>query len=151
MRLAVSQVIERSPGRGVSVRGHRALPEPPHVGPAVTSITKTPPWADGGRNDRAAGADGQGPAGPRQHGGHRVPAGQQLHGGVPVRLVHAACSGDVGARRSGVHEAGAGDRYPRPWGDPVVAAADVGTFRKTMARSLRISKEQLEATAPPTT
>ena len=26
-----------------------------------------------------------------------------------------------------------------------------GTFRKAMARSLRIVKEQLEATAPPTT
>jgi hypothetical protein len=123
----------------------------PKWDPAVTSITQTSPGPMGvGTTARLVRTD-RGPAGRRQHGGHRVPAGPQLHRGVPIWPVHAARSGDVGARRAVEHQTGAGDRYPRPGVIRLLLPLMKGTFRKTMARSLRSIKQQVEATASPTT
>jgi hypothetical protein len=121
----------------------------PKWDPAVTPSPRHP-RADGRRSDRAAGPERPGPADRGHHGGHRVRADQQLHSGLSVgpftlqaRTTFAPVA-PVSTRLELVID-------PRPRAHRVVAAAAAGRFCKTMARSLRSIKEQVEGTALPTT
>jgi hypothetical protein len=96
------------------------------------------------------GPDRPGPAGRRQHGGHRVPADQQLDRAVAVRpfTMQARTTFALVAPAStrlqlviDTHARGVvGLLLPLLW----------GRFRKTIVRSLRLIKEEAEAEASPT-
>jgi hypothetical protein len=119
--------------------------------PAVTSITQTSPGPMGvGTTARLVRTD----RGRRVDGTMEVTEYQPVSSFTavsrfgPFTLAH---SGEVGAGRAGQHQAGAGDRYPRRGPIRLLVPLMRGTFRKTMASSLRSIREQVEATAPPTT
>jgi hypothetical protein len=127
VRLAASQVIERPPAEVFRFVATDHLQNHPKWDPAVTAITQTSPGPMGVgatarlvRTDRGRRVEGTmgSPSTGRSAASPRCPG-----------LARSRCSpGEVGARRSGEHQAGAGDRYPRPWGDPVAAAADAGNL-----------------------
>jgi hypothetical protein len=117
----------------------------------VTSITKDLSGIDGGRNHRAAGPDRPRPAAPWQPGGDKyepVSNSTVVSRFGPFRLQVRTTFAPVSPASMRLQLV---IGPPRLRGHRVVAAADDGRFRKTMLRSLRSSKEQVEATASPTT
>jgi hypothetical protein len=136
---------------GVSVRGYRLLPEPPQVGSGRYLDHQDLPGADGGRNDRAA---------------VRTDRGRALQGSMEVTEYEPVSSSTV------VSRIGPFRLQARTMLAPVAPASTRlelvidtrargviglllplmrGRLRKTMLRSLRRIKEQVEATASPMT
>jgi hypothetical protein len=133
VRLAATQVIDRPPAEVFRFVATDHFQNHPKWDPAVTAITQTSPGPMGvGTTARLV----------RTDRGRRIEGSMEVIEYEPVTSftevsrfgpVQAACSGDVGARGSGEYQAGAGDRYPRPWGDPVAAAADAGDLSRLYA------------------
>ena len=151
MRLSASQVIERSPAEVFRFVATDHFQNHPKWDPAVTSITKTSPGPMGvGTTARLV----------RTDRGRRVEGTMEVTDYQPVRrFTEVSWFGPftLQARATLAPVAPAGTRLElvidtRARG-PIGLLLPLmkGTFRKTMARSLRIIKEQVEATAPPTT
>jgi hypothetical protein len=129
VRLSASQVIQRPPTEVFRFVATEHFQNHPKWDPAVTSITQTSPGPMGSERPRGwSGPTGAGgsKAASRSPSTSRSAASPRC----PDWPVHAARSGDVGARRAVEHQTGAGDQYPRPWGDPVAAAVDEGNLRQ---------------------
>jgi Polyketide cyclase / dehydrase and lipid transport len=151
VRLAASQVIERPPAEVFRFVAIEHFQNHPTWDPAVTAITQTSQGAMGvGTTARLV----------RTDRGRRVEGSMEVTEYEPVR------------RFTEVSRFGPFTLQARARLAPVAAASTrlelvidtrargpirlllplmKGTFRKTMARSLRIIKEQVEATAPPMT
>ena len=151
MRLSASQVIERPPTQVFRFVVTEHFQNHPKWDPAVTSITQTSPGPMGvGTTARLV----------------RTDRGRQLQGSVEVTEYQPVSS------FTEVSRFGPFTLHARATLAPVAPASTrlelmidthargvirlllplmKGTFRKTMARSLRIIKQQVEATAPPTT
>ena len=126
MRLSASQVIERPPAEVFRFVATDHFQNHPQVGSGgYRHHQDLPPGRWGSERPR-------GWSGPTRAGRSRAPwrspstSRPAASPRCPVRPVHVARSGEIGAGRAGEHPAGVGDRYPRPWGDPVAAAADEG-------------------------
>jgi hypothetical protein len=128
VRLAASQVIERPPAEVFRFVATEHFQNHPKWDPAVTSITQTSPGPMRvGMTARLVRTD----RGRRIEGTMEVTEYEPVSSFTEVSRFgpfYTARSGDVGARWSGEHEAGAGDRYSRPRGDPVAAAVDEGNL-----------------------
>jgi hypothetical protein len=151
VRLAASQVIERPPAEVFRFVATEHFQNHPKWDPAVTSITQTSPGPMRvGTTARLV----------RTDRGRRVEGTMEVTDYEPVSsfsevsrfgpfTLHARATlapvGPASTRLELVIDTHArgGMRFLLP--------LMKGTFRKTMARSLRIIKEQVEATAPPTT
>jgi hypothetical protein len=151
VRLSASQVIQRPPAEVFRFVATEHFRNHPKWDPAVTSITKTSPGPIGvGTTARLVRTD----RGRRVEGSLEVTeyqpvssftevsrfAGFTLHARATFALVAPASTSlelviDTGARGA----------------IRLLLPLLRGTFRKTMARSLRIIKEHVEATASPTT
>jgi hypothetical protein len=151
VRLAASQVIERPPAEVFRFVATDHFQNHPKWDPTVTSITKTYPGPMGvGTTARLV----------------RTDRGRQLHGTMEITEYVPVSSSTV------VSRFGPFTLQARTTFAPVAPASTrlelvidthargvvglllplmKGTFRKTMLRSLRIIKELVEATAPPTT
>jgi hypothetical protein len=151
VRLSASQVIERPPTQVFRFVATEHFQNHPKWDPAVTSITQTSPGPMGvGTTARLV----------------RTDRGRQLQGSVEVTDYQPVSS------FTEVSRFGPFTLHARATLAPVAPASTrlelmidthargvirlllplmKGTFRKTMARSLRIIKQQVEATAPPTT
>jgi Polyketide cyclase / dehydrase and lipid transport len=151
VRLAASQVIERPPAEVFRFVATEHFQNHPMWDPAVTSITKTSPGPMGvGTTARLV----------------RTDRGRQLQGSMEVTEYEPVSSVTV------VSRFGPFTLQARTTFAPVAPASTSlqlvidthargvmglvlplmkGTFRKTMARSLRMIKELVEATASPTT
>jgi carbon monoxide dehydrogenase subunit G len=151
VRLAASQVIERPPAEVFRFVATDHFHNHPKWDPAVTAITKTSPGPMGvGTTARLV----------RSDRGRRIEGTMEVTEYQPDR------------RFTEVSRFGPFTLHARATSTPVAAASTrlelvidthargpiqlllplmKGTFRKTMARSLRSIKEQVEATAPPTT
>jgi hypothetical protein len=151
VRLSASQVIERPPTQVFRFVATEHFQNHPKWDPAVTSITQTSPGPMGvGTTARLV----------------RTDRGRQLQGSVEVTEYQPVSS------FTEVSRFGPFTLHARATLAPVAPASTrlelmidthargvirlllplmKGTFRKTMARSLRIIKQQVEATAPPTT
>ena len=151
MRLAASQVIDRPPAEVFRFVATEHFQNHPKWDPAVTSITKTSPGPMG------AGTTAQ---------LVRTDRGRRVEGTMEVTEYQAARSFTevsrfgpftVHARATLAPVAPASTRLELMIDTHARGAIRLllplmrGTFRQTMARSLRIIKEQVEATAPPTT
>ena len=151
MRLAAFQVIERPPAEVFRFVATDHFHNHPKWDPAVTSITKTSPGPMGvGTTARLV----------RTDRGRRVQGSMEVTEYQPVSsftVVSRFGSFTLHARASLTPVAPASTRLELVIDTHARGAIRLllplmrGTFRKTMARSLRIIKEQLEATAPPTT
>jgi hypothetical protein len=151
VRLAASQVIQRPPAEVFRFVATDHFQNHPKWDPAVTSITKTSPGPMGvGTTARLV----------------RTDRGRQLQGSMEVTEYQPVSSSTV------VSRFGPFTLEARTTFAPVAPASTRlrlvidaqargvmglllpllrGTFRKTMGRSLRVIKEQVEATASPTT
>jgi hypothetical protein len=151
VRLAASKVIEGPPAEVFRFVATEHFHNQPTWDPAITAITKTSPGPIGvGTTARLV----------------RTDRGRQLHGSMEVTKYEPVHS------FTEVSRFGPFSLHARATLAPVAPASTrlelmidthargairlllplmKATFRKTMARSLRIIKEQLEATAPPTT
>jgi hypothetical protein len=151
VRLSASQVIERPPAEVFRFVATEHFHNHPKWDPAVTSITKTSPGPIGvGTTARLV----------RTDRGRRVEGSMEVTEYQPV------------SRFTEVSRFGRFTLHARATLAPVAPASTSlelvidtrargairlllplmrGTFRKTMARSLRVIKEQVEATASPTT
>jgi hypothetical protein len=151
VRLAASQVIERPPAEVFRFVATEHFQHHPTWDPAVTSITKTSPGPTGvGTTARLV----------------RTDRGRQLQGSMEVTEYEPVSSFTV------VSRFGPFTLQARTTFAPVAPASTSlqlvidthargvmglvlplmkGTFRKTMARSLRMIKKLVEATASPTT
>jgi hypothetical protein len=151
VRLSASQVIERPPTQVFRFVATEHFQNHPKWDPAVTSITQTSPGPMGvGTTARLV----------------RTDRGRQLQGSMEVTDYQPVSS------FTEVSRFGPFTLHARATLAPVAPASTrlelmidthargvirlllplmKGTFRKTMARSLRIIKQQVEATAPPTT
>jgi carbon monoxide dehydrogenase subunit G len=151
VRLAASQVIERPPAEVFRFVATEHFQNHPKWDPAVTAITQTSPGPMGvgttarlGRTDR----------------GRRVEGTMEVTEYQPDRsFTEVSRFGPftLHARATLAPVAAASTRLELVIDTRARGAIRLlvplmrGTFRKTMARSLRSIKEQLEATAPPTT
>ena len=151
MRLSASQVIERPPAEVFRFVATDHFQNHPKWDPAVTSITKTSPGPIGvGTTARLVRID----RGRQVQGSMEVTEYQPVHGFTEVSrfgpfTLHAR------ARLSPVGPASTRlelviDTQARGIVGLLLPLLR-GTFRKTMARSLRIIKQQVEATASPMT
>jgi hypothetical protein len=151
VRLAASQVIERPPAEVFRFVATEHFQNHPKWDPAVTAITQTSPGAMGvGATARLV----------------RTDRGRRVEGTMEVTEYQPVSS------FTEVSRFGPFTLHARATFEPVAPASTRlelvidthgrgvirlllpvmrGTFRKTMARSLRSIKEQVEATAPPTT
>jgi Polyketide cyclase / dehydrase and lipid transport len=151
VRLAASQVIKRPPAEVFRFVATDHFQNHPKWDPAVTSVTKTSPGPMGvGTTARLV----------RTDRGRRVEGSMEVTEYQPV------------SRFTQVSQFGPFTLHARATFEPVAPASTglelvidthargairlllplmKGTFRKTMARSLRVIKEQVEATPSPTT
>jgi hypothetical protein len=151
VRLAASQVIERPPAEVFRFVATDHFQNHPKWDPAITSITKTSPGPMGlGTTARLV----------------RTDRGRQLQGSLEVTEYQPVSSSTV------VSRFGPFTLQPRTTFAPLAPASTrlqlvidthargvmklllplmKGSFRTTMVKSLRIIKEQVEATAAPTT
>jgi carbon monoxide dehydrogenase subunit G len=151
VRLAASQVIERPPAEVFRFVATDHFQNHPRWDPAVTSITKTSPGSIGvGTTARLV----------RTDRGRRVEGTMEVTEYEPVsRFTEVSRFGPftLHARATLEPVAPASTRLELVIDTQARGAIRLllplmrGTFRKTMARSLRSIKEQVEATAPPTT
>jgi Polyketide cyclase / dehydrase and lipid transport len=151
VRLAASQVIERPPAEVFRFVATDHFHNHPKWDPAVTSITKTSPGPMGvGTTARLVRTD----RGRRVEGSMEVTEYQPVSSFTEVSrfgpfTLHARATlepvGPASTRLQLVIDTRA-RRAIR-----LLLPLMRGTFRKTMARSLRVIKEQVEATASPTT
>jgi hypothetical protein len=151
VRLAASQVIERPPAEVFRFVATDHFHNHPKWDPAVTAITKTSPGPMGvGTTARLVRSD----RGRRIEGTMEVTEYQpdrrftEVSRFGPFTLPARATSTPVAAASTRLELVI--DTHAR---GPIQLLLPLmkGTFRKTMARSLRSIKEQVEATAPPTT
>jgi Polyketide cyclase / dehydrase and lipid transport len=151
MRLSASQVIERPPAEVFRFIATDHFHNHPKWDPAITAITKTSPGPMGiGTTARLV----------RTDRGRRVEGTMEVTEYQPVRsFTEVSRFGPfrLHARATLVPVAPASTRLELVIDTRARGAIRLllplmrGTFRKTMARSLRIIKEQVEATASPTT
>jgi hypothetical protein len=151
VRLAASQVIERPPAEVFRFMATDHFHNHPKWDPAVTAITQTSPGPMGvGTTARLV----------RTDRGRRVEGTMEVTEYEPVSsFTEVSRFGPftLHARATLAPVAPASTRLELVIDTHARGAIRLlvplmrGTFRKTMARSLRIIKEQLEATAPPTT
>ena len=149
MRLAASQVIQRPPAEVFRFVATDHFQNHPKWDPAVTSITQTSPGPIGvGTTARLVRTD----RGRRVEGSMEVTEYQPVSSFTEVSrfgpfTLHARATLAPVAPASTRLELMI-DTHAREI--RLLLPLMKGTFRKTMARSLRIIKEQVEATAPPT-
>ncbi len=151
MRLSASQVIERPPAEVFRFIATDHFQNHPKWDPAVTAITKTSPGPMGvGTTARLV----------RTDRGRRVEGTMEVTEYEPARsFTEVSRFGPftLRARATLAPAAPASTRLELVIDTHARGAIRLllplmkGTFRKTMARSLRIIKEQVEATASPTT
>jgi Polyketide cyclase / dehydrase and lipid transport len=151
VRLGASQVIERPPAEVFRFVATEHFQNHPKWDPAVTSITQTSPGSMGvGTTARLV----------RTDRGRRVEGTMEVTEYQPVRsFTEVSRFGPftLHAQAMLAPVAPASTRLELVIDTRARGAIRLllplmrGTFRKTMARSLRIIKEQVEATAPPTT
>jgi hypothetical protein len=151
MRLAASQVIERPPAEVFRFVATEHFQNHPKWDPAVTAVTKTSPGPMGvGTTARLV----------RTDTGRRVEGSMEVTEYEPVsRFTVVSRFGPftLHARAALEPVAPASTRLELVIDNHARGAIRLllplmrGNFRKTMARSLGIIKEQVEATAPPTT
>jgi hypothetical protein len=151
VRLAASQVIERPPAEVFRFVATDHFQNHPKWDPAVTSITQTSPGPIGvGTTARLVRTD----RGRQLQGGREVTEYQPVSGSTVVSRFGPFT---LEARTTFAQVAPASTRLQLVIDTQARGAMGLllpllrGTFRKTMVQSFRVIKEQVEATASPTT